>query len=113
MKPDTTWKEPEFVGFVTGVGPILTFQSVSKDEKTAVVALDDLLKFDKELQALARREGIEEAMRVVKGMDMGSICSAHQKRDPLCQMCNSSDKYNMALRHVVEALQEKLDTKGE
>lgn len=54
-------------------------------------------------QALARRSGIEEAMRVVEGMKGRKKFADDWEGEGWLQ----------AIRHIELALQEKLDTKGE
>lgn len=110
MKPDTTWKE-EVVSHAkeyARMSYLVSEENHSPNEE--ISALDRLLgvveSFLSSSQALARREGIEEAMRVVEE-------SKKWAEEGLKEIPNSL--IHTAVLAVIEdrlqALQEKLDTK--
>lgn len=98
-QPDTTW-EDKFWEEVSEY-------NLSLDNEN----FDDLISFVKSREALARREGIEEAMRVVEGFKVKGLGNLSNRGVEGFQK-EVGTQQNEMLWDIVEALQEKLDTKG-
>lgn len=105
MKPDTTWKEEFYRKFtITGWNNLTPVQILSRENlpESVIAFIESLLSSS---QALVRREGIEEAMRVVESQMFDETKEDFYPPD--------DGRVNDSLRAILRALQEKLDTKGE